>query len=83
MRLSTREWPELREGRDSARASVDVNGIYAALQAARPSTPQATAFYDDSVRQLNEALIARRERLSTASGGVPSLVLTLILVGRS
>ncbi len=75
------EWPRLRNGHDSARAWNDVNGIYAALQAARPTTPQATAFYNDSVKQLNSALIARRDRLRSASGGLPSLVLTLILLG--
>ena len=77
----TDEWPKLREGRQSARASDDVSRIYAALEAAKPTSPQATAFYEDSVRQLNEALIARRDRLSTASGGIASLVLALILVG--
>jgi Protein of unknown function (DUF4239) len=75
------EWPRLADGHDSARAWNDVNGIYAALEAARPTTPQATAFYNDSVKQLNEALIARRERLSSANGGLPSLVLALILIG--
>ena len=77
----TDEWPRLREGQASAQASADVDHIYAALEAAKPTSPQATAFYNDSVKQLNEALIARRERLSTASGGIPSLVLSLILVG--
>ena len=75
------EWPRLREGRDSVRAWSDVNGIYAALQGARPTSPQATAFYNDAVKQLNTALIARRERLSAANGGLPSLVLALIMVG--
>jgi hypothetical protein len=75
------EWPRLREGHDSARAWNDVNGIYAAMEAARPTTPQATAFYNDSVKQLNAALIARRDRLGSATGGLPSLVLTLILLG--
>ncbi len=77
----TDEWPKLREGHESPQASDDVDLIYKALEAAKPTTPQATAFYNDSVKQLNEALIARRERLSTASGGIPSLVLALILVG--
>ena len=75
------EWPLLREGHDSLRAQNDVNGVYVAMEAARPTTPQATAFYNDSVKQLNEALIARRDRLDSATGGLPSLVLTLILIG--
>ncbi len=77
----TREWPQLREGRDNVRAANDVNGIYAALEATKPTSPQATAFYADAVKQLNTALIARRERLDAAKGGLPSLVLTLIVVG--
>ena len=75
------EWPRLREGHQSPQAADDVARIYAALEAARPTSPQATAFYNDSVEQLNGALIARRGRLSTASGGIPSLVLALILLG--
>ncbi len=75
------EWPRLRNGHDSAQAWNDVNVMYAALEAAKPTTPQATAFYNDSVKQLNTALIARRGRLESATGGLPSLVLTLILLG--
>jgi Protein of unknown function (DUF4239) len=75
------EWPRLREGKASPLASDDIGSVYGALQAARPTTPQATAFYNDSVRQLNEALIARRNRLDAAGGGLPSLVLALIVVG--
>ena len=65
------EWPRLRDGHDSAQAWSDVNLVYAALQAARPTSPQATAFYNDSVKQLNSALIARRGRLESAAGGLP------------
>jgi hypothetical protein len=75
------EWPRLRNGHDSAQAWNDVNVVYAALQAVKPTTPQATAFYNDSVKQLNTALIARRDRLASATGGLPSLVLALILLG--
>ncbi len=77
----TDEWPDLREGRQSLRASDDVNEIYAALEAAKPTSPGATAFYNDSVRQINAALIARRDRLDAAAGGLPSLILALVLVG--
>ena len=75
------EWPDLRLGHESPQATKDVDGIYAAFQHLRPATPQTTAFYNDSVRQLNEALIARRDRLSAASGGLPPLLLALIGVG--
>jgi hypothetical protein len=75
------EWPAPRLGHEDAQATNDVDGIYAAFQQLRPTTPQTTAFYNDAVRQLNDALIARRDRLSAASGGLPALILALIAVG--
>ena len=39
----------------------------------------STGFYDDSVRQLNNALDARRDRLETASGGLPRDIAVLII----
>ena len=75
------EWPAMRLGHENTQGSTEVTGIYAAFQKVRPASPQQTAFYDDSVRQLNDVLTARRNRLSAAGGGVPSLVLTLLLVG--
>ena len=54
------EWPRMREGDNSSQVSVAVDGIFAALQGVEPRSPSAAAFYDDSVRQLNAALAARR-----------------------
>ncbi len=75
------EWPALRQGHESNLASSDVDAIYFAFGDIRPTTPAQTAFYNDAVHQLNEALIARRGRLSAAQGGLPALILTLIMVG--
>ncbi len=55
--------------------------MYRALQAVNPRSPREVAFYDDSVRQLNTALVARRNRLDSASGGLPSIIAALILIG--
>jgi hypothetical protein len=75
------EWPAMRLGHEHTQGSAEVNGIYAAFQKVRPTSPQQTAFYNDSVSQLNNMLIARRNRVSTSGGGLPSLILTLLLVG--
>lgn len=75
------EWPRMREGHDSAPAWRAIGGIYNALQAAEPRSRRAVAFYDDSVRQLNGALVARRDRLAAAGAGLPSLMSAFILVG--
>ena len=75
------EWPRMREGNDSAHAWADVNAIFAVLQRFEPKSPSAVAFYDDSVRQLNLALDARRNRLDDAGGGLPWVVGALLFVG--
>ena len=61
--------------------SVAVDGIFAALQGIEPRSPSAAAFYDDSVRQLNAALAARRDRLDDARGGLPWVIGALLFVG--
>jgi hypothetical protein len=75
------EWPRMRQGKDSAAAWSAVDGMFAALQGFDPGSPRETAFYDDSVRQLNSALDARRNRLDDAGGGLPWVVGALIVVG--
>lgn len=40
---------------------------------------EQTAFYDDAVRQLNETLDARRNRIESAVGGLPWDIAALIL----
>jgi hypothetical protein len=75
------EWPRMRSGHDAAPAWTAVGSLYAALQAIEPGSPSAAAFYDDGVRQLNAALIARRDRLAAAQTGLPSLICALMVLG--
>lgn len=73
------EWPQMHDGHDSALARTGLDGIFAAFRTVQPRSSQATAFYDDAVRQLNAALAARRDRLQTAGGGLPRDIALLIL----
>jgi len=75
------EWPLLREGEDSPRASAAIDAVFTALQSVDAMQPSAAAFYDDSVRQLNAGLEARRNRLDDAGGGLPWVVGALLFVG--
>jgi hypothetical protein len=75
------EWPQMHRGGESNSALDAVDGMYAAFQSVRPRSPEAIAFYDDGVKQLNQALIARRDRIGDAGGGLSSLVLALIAIG--
>jgi Protein of unknown function (DUF4239) len=73
------EWPQMRNGRSSVAASRALGGVVAALQATQPRSPAARGFYNDSVSQLNGALVARRDRLEAAQGGLPWELTALIL----
>ncbi len=75
------EWPQMHDGKASARASAAVGGIYVALQGVDPKGTRAVAFYDDAVRQLSTALVGRRNRLDDAEGGLPWVIVALLLVG--
>ena len=75
------EWPLMREGEDSPQAGAAIDDIFAALQAVNPTSPSSVAFYDDSVRQLNGALDARRNRLDDTGGGLPWVIGALLFVG--
>jgi hypothetical protein len=77
----TNEWPRMREGHDSRVAWSKVTNLYRALQSVHPATPASTAFYQDSVTRLNDALAFRRHRLADAAGGLSALIVFLLLVG--
>ncbi len=73
------EWPKMHSGDDSSLAQTGLEGIFAAFRTVEPHSPSASAFYDDSVRQLNTALAARRDRLESATGGLPRDIVILLL----
>ena len=73
------EWPRMREGTDSDLAKGGLDGIYAAFRTVSPTSAVQSAFYDDAVRQLNDALDARRNRIQTVGGGLPWDLAALIL----
>jgi hypothetical protein len=58
-----KEWPEMHKGNDSSLARGSLSNIFAAFRTVKPTSHVETAFYDDSVRQLNDALDARRNRI--------------------
>jgi hypothetical protein len=74
-----KEWPQMNKGNDSGLAKESLDGIFAAFRTVKPTSHVETAFYDDAVRQLNDALDARRNRLETAGGGLPRDIAALIL----
>ena len=73
------EWAQMHDGNDSLQAATALDGVFTALQTVEPRSPGATGFFDDSVRQLNDALDARRDRLEASDGGLPFEMAALIL----
>lgn len=73
------EWALMRDGSDSAQTASALDGVFDAMQTVEPISPGLTGFFDDSVRQLNDALDARRDRLEASPGGLPYEMAALIL----
>jgi hypothetical protein len=73
------EWAQMRHGRNSPQAAAALDDVFAALQMVEPTSPGATGFFDDSVRQLNDALDSRRDRLDAVVGGLPAEMAALIV----
>jgi hypothetical protein len=74
------EWPQLRDGHShDVSNNAGLGGVYDAFRTVEPKTAVETTFYNDAVRQLNDALDARRNRIQTAIGGLPVEIALLIL----
>jgi hypothetical protein len=69
----------MRSGKTSELAVVGLGEIYAALRSVHPNSPEEPAFYDDAVSQLNTALGARQDRIESAAGGIPGVIMILLL----
>ncbi len=72
-------WPLMRRGETSGVAAADLNGIFAALREVRPGSPAKLTFYQDAVTQAGTAASARQDRLGSVAGGIPSVIVVLLL----
>ncbi len=72
-------WPLMRSGKTSSEAVTGLDDIYSALRTVRPKSPQQVAFYNDAVSQLNTSLAARQDRLNSVAGGIPGVIVILLL----
>jgi hypothetical protein len=69
----------MRNGHDSELAKGSLDQIFAAFRTVRPDSTMSNGFYDDAVRKLDTALDARRDRIETATGGLPRDITILII----
>lgn len=72
-------WPLMRDGKTSNLAVAGLDDIYVAFRTVHPRSPQETSFYNDAVSQLDATLAARQDRLESVAGGIPSVIMILLL----
>lgn len=72
-------WPLMRLGRSSAVSAAELDDIFTALRGVKPNSPQALTFYQDAVTQVNTAASARQDRLGSVAGGIPGVIVILLL----
>ena len=77
--VTNAEWAQMHAGRDSEVAKNGLDEIFAAFTTVQPKTHVQQSFYDDGVRKLNDASDARRDRIDTATGGLPLDMWILLL----
>jgi hypothetical protein len=75
------EWPELRWGEQSPRASAALEGLYATVRGFEPHTPVEQAFYTSAVDNLQEITFSRRERVQQSQEGLSPLLRFLLIIG--
>jgi hypothetical protein len=75
------EWHRMRDGNESAVAWAHVTDMFRVLQTFEPKTPSENSFYDAAVGKLDDLVSARRQRLSSASEGLPGTFQILLVVG--
>jgi hypothetical protein len=69
------EWPLLKKGQTSPKASAAVRAIRNDLIAFTPSTPKQDDMYRNALNQVSDLFNARRNRTALAAGGVPPILL--------
>jgi Protein of unknown function (DUF4239) len=75
------EWPAMRTGDPSARASAALQTIYGTLQGFRAVGEPELSVFRQALVQLDEVTANRRERLDLSSQSLPGLLRFLLIFG--
>ncbi|MEA2185966.1 MAG: hypothetical protein QOK16_977 [Solirubrobacteraceae bacterium] len=75
------EWPAMRTGNGSARASAALETIYGTFQQFAPVGEPDVSVYRQALVQLDEVSASRRERLDLSSQSLPGLLRLLLIFG--
>jgi hypothetical protein len=75
------EWKTMRQGRESPRASAELDGMYAEYDAVTPKGATQAAIYRQALADLHDVTSKRRERLDIAASDQPTMLRVLVAVG--
>jgi len=75
------EWPQMASGRWSTATTDKINALYEELVHFRPSELHDFGLQQDLMRELDKVGEARRERLISASGTVPTAIWFVLFLG--
>jgi hypothetical protein len=77
------EWPAMAKGEQSQWAKTQYELLWPPYYDYRPATPQQIAFYNESLRKLNQLGDHRRARLLDSRSALPSIFWVLLIAGGS
>jgi Protein of unknown function (DUF4239) len=75
------EWPRMRWGEPSPRASAALEGLHATVRSITPHTPVEQVFYTSSVEDLSTITLMRRQRLQQSQEELSPLLRVLLIIG--
>ena len=75
------EWPAMRTGDSSVRASAALETVYGVLQGFRPAGEPGVSVFRQALVQLDQVTASRRERLDLSSQSLPALLRLLLIFG--
>jgi Protein of unknown function (DUF4239) len=75
------EWPRLRWGEPSPRASAALEGLYATVRSIEPKTPVEQVFYKSSVDELATVTLKRQQRVQQSQDSLSPLLRLILIVG--
>jgi hypothetical protein len=75
------EWPAMRTGKSSVRATAALETIYGTLQSFEPRGEPAISVYRQALVQLDQISASRRDRLALSAQLLPNLLRWLLIFG--
>ncbi|MFD7460521.1 MULTISPECIES: bestrophin-like domain [unclassified Streptomyces] len=75
------EWPTMKAGKKVTVASQPLENLIATIQRLTPDSAKESVFYGDMVKNLDELILNRRERIERSDHSLPPIFYALVLGG--